>query len=204
VDPGRSRNFRGNCARLHCAAATIRSFSARGPLEDYVAQVRELLDFRRERRHVETRQVTPEPQQQSETASVLVIAARGVSDQAAAELVTHAIHFRLGIPVQCPSLGGLTGIAAIADSAGNKRSEFVALISVGEVTPAQLDLLLSRARRVFTRSTILLGCWGGETTQARLRDSGIERAETPASLVEVIGRLVAERVANRPSHLELV
>ena len=173
-------------------------------LEDYVAQVRELLDFRRERRHVETRQVTPEPQQQSETASVLVIAARGVLDQAAAELVTHAIHFRLGIPVQCPSLGGLTGIGAIADSPGGKRSQFIALISVGEVTPAQLDLLLSRARRVLMRSTILLGCWGGETTQARLRDSGIERAETPASLVEAIGRLVAERVANRPSHLELV
>jgi predicted PurR-regulated permease PerM len=173
-------------------------------LEDYVAQVRELLDFRRERRHVEIRQAAPEPQQQSETASVLVIAARGVLDQAAAELVTHAIHFRLGIPVQCPSLGGLTGISAIADSAGDKRSEFVALISVGEVTPAQLDLLLSRARRVFMKSTILLGCWGGETTQARLRDSGIERVETPASLVEAIGRLVAERVANRPSHLELV
>ena len=50
---------------------------------------------------------------------------------------------RLGIPVQCPSLGGLTGIGAVADVI-HPHPDFVVLISVGEITPTQLDLLLSR------------------------------------------------------------
>ena len=85
-------------------------------LDDYVSQVRELLDFRREQRHVAARGATPEAPQQSETASTLVIAGRGILDQAAAELAADAIHFRFGIAVQCPSLGGLTGINAVADA----------------------------------------------------------------------------------------
>jgi predicted PurR-regulated permease PerM len=125
-------------------------------LDDYVSQVimRELLDFRRERQRVSARGAsTPQPPK----AAALVIAGRGILDQAAAELVAEAVRFRLGIRVQCPSLGGLTGIAAVAEVAQKDRPDFVLLISVGEVTPPQLDLLLSRLSRVLAASTIIVG-----------------------------------------------
>jgi hypothetical protein len=115
---------------------------AQPTLDDYVSHIRELLDFRREQRHVQAR------------------ANASVPPQAAAELVADAIRFRLGIPVQCPSLGGLTGIGAVADVV-QRHPDFVVLISVGEITPTQLDLLLCRIGRVFTASTIMLANWGG-------------------------------------------
>ena len=174
-------------------------------LDDYVSHVRELLDFRREQRHIAARGAAPEAPQQSQTASALVIAGRGVLDQAAAELAADAVHFRFGIPVQCPALGGLTGINAVADAGRDGgRSEFVVLVSVGEVTPTQLDLLLSRIRRVFTKSTILLGDWGGQPIPPGLGEPDIVRAETVGSLVDAIGSLATERAANQPSRLELV
>src|SRR5579864_4028269 len=105
------------------------------------AMFRELLDFRRERQRLETRGTAPEPPRKAETSSAVVIAGRGVLDQAAAELVADAIHFRFGIPVQCPSLGGLTAIGAFANAPRDSRSEFVILISVGEVTPAQVSIV---------------------------------------------------------------
>jgi hypothetical protein len=173
-------------------------------LDDYVSHVRELLDFRREQRHVQACADASVPPRPSETASALVIAGRGILDQAAAELVADAIRFRLGIPVQCPSLGGLTGIGAVADVI-HRHPDFVVLISVGEITPTQLDLLLSRIGRVFTASTIVLANWGGWHMSASLRDfDGIVRAETAASLVDTLGRLAAERAANPRSRLEAV
>jgi predicted PurR-regulated permease PerM len=173
-------------------------------LDDFVSHVRELLDFRHERQRVETGGTAPEPPRRPKTTSAVVIAGRGVLDQAAAELVADAIHFRFGIPVQCPSLGGLTGIGAFANAPLDSRSEFVVLISVGEVTPTQLDLLLSRIRRVFNTSKILLGDWGGPPTPGERRDSDIVRADTAAALVSTIGTLATERAANQPSRLELV
>jgi predicted PurR-regulated permease PerM len=168
-------------------------------LDDYVSHVRELLDFKREQRHIEARGASTEPAPQSQTASALVIAGRGILDQVAAELVADVIRFRHGIPVQCPSLGGLTGIGAAADAARDGHPEFVVLVSVGEVTPTQLDLLLSRIRRAFIKSTIVLGDWGGRSMTARPRDSEVVPVETTASLVDTIGRLVADSPCRSPS-----
>jgi len=78
------------------------------------------------------------------------------------------------------------------------------LISIGEVTTTQLDLLLSRIRRVFNTSKILLGDWGGPPMQEGQRDSDIVRADTAAALVSAVGTLTTERAANQPSRLELV
>jgi hypothetical protein len=173
-------------------------------LDDYVSHVGELLDFRRERRHVQARADAPAPPRQSDTSTALVIAGRGFLDQAGAELVAEAVRFRLGIPAQCPSLGGLTGISAVADAARGGHPDFVVLISVGEITPIQLDLLLGRVHRVFMAPTILLGNWGGRQKPAPLRDTDIVRAETAASLVDTVRRLAAERAVNPPSRLEAV
>jgi hypothetical protein len=146
----------------------------------------------------------PAPPRRSETSTALIIAGRGILDQAAAELVAEAIGFRLGIPVQCPSLGGLTGIGAVAQTAPDRHPDFVVPISVGEVTPTQLDLLLSRLERVFKTSTIALANWGGRHMPAPLRHIDIVRAETAVSLVDTLRRLAAERAVNPQSRLEAV
>jgi hypothetical protein len=181
---------------LRCHRFDARMADLKQTLDDYVTQVRELLDFRHERRQVETCATAPEPRRQPKTTSALVIAGRGVLDQAAAELAADAIHFRLGIPVQCPSLGGLTGIGAVADSAREGRSEFVVLISVGEVTPTQLDLLLSRIRRVFITSTILLGDWAGRPMSSRPAKRTL-RAQRP------LPRWSTRLVGSRPNALPI-
>jgi predicted PurR-regulated permease PerM len=167
-------------------------------LDDYVSQLRELLDFRWERQHAQAR-VAPASPKRPATA-VLVIAGRGILDQAAAELLAEAVRARLGITVQCPSLGGLTGIGAVAEA--TRPPDFVVLISVGEVTPAQLDLLLSRVARVFKASTIILGDWGGWPVPSREGD--IVRAQSAAALVDAISRLAAERSAKGVARFEAV
>ena len=76
-------------------------------MTEYIAQIRELLDFKSEQRKAETTlsgDVTPA----SKVAAAVVIAGRGAIDQGVAELVAEAIRFHLGMPTQCPSLGGLT------------------------------------------------------------------------------------------------
>jgi predicted PurR-regulated permease PerM len=165
-------------------------------LDDYVSQLRELLDFWYERQQLQARGA-PTPHRQPSNAAALVIAGRGILDQAAAELVAEAVRFRLKIPVQCPSLGGLTGIGAFAQADDKDKPDLVLLISVGEVTPMQLDLLLSRISRVFTVSTIILGNWGGRPVPASLRDVDMVRAESAAALIDMVGSLAAER-ANNP------
>jgi hypothetical protein len=104
----------------------------------------------------------------------------------------------------CPSLGGLTGIGAVAQAAPDRHPDFVVPISVGEVTPTQLDLLLSRLERVFKTSTIALANWGGRQMPTPLRHIDTVRAETAASLVDTLRRLAAERTVNPQSRLEAV
>ena len=172
-------------------------------LDDYVSQLRELLDFRRERQHLRARSA-PTLHRQPLNAAALVIAGRGIFDQTATELVTEAVRFRLGISVQCPSLGGLTGIAAVVQAEHGDSPDFVLLISVGEVTPTQVDLLLSRISRVFKGSTVILGDWDGQPAPASLRDGDIVRAGSAAALIDMVGRLAAERAINPVARFEAV
>jgi hypothetical protein len=174
-------------------------------LPEYVAQVRELLEFKCE-------QETASIGERQEVwlnipATAVVIAGRGIIDHAAAELVAEAIRSELGISTQCPSLGGLTGISAVVQAARDARMDIIVLVSVGELTRAQLDLLVSRAKRVFEGSAIVIGHWGGSTAEfLKEHDGGIFVAETVDVLVHTVGRIASERATNprRPPPLKLV
>ena len=67
------------------------------------------------------------------------------------------------------------------------------LISVGELTGAQLTLLLNRVKRVFEGSAIVIGYWGGPSTAQRLGEEHDEdqilAAETVDSLLHSVGRI---------------
>src|SRR6266853_2869773 len=95
----------------------------------------------------------------NKTATAVVIAGRGIIDQAAAELIADAIRSELGISTQCPSPGGLTGISAAGQAGHDPQTDIIAVVSVGEVTGAQLDLLVSRVKRVFEGAAIAIGYW---------------------------------------------
>ena len=166
-------------------------------LPEYIAQVRELLDFKHERENAEREE--GENASSNKTATAVVIAGRGVIDHSAAELITDAILSELGISTQCPSLGGLTGISSAGGATDDAPTDIIALVSVGEVTGPQLDLLVRRAKRVFKKSTIVVGYWGGSKAAKSLQnenhESSILVAETVGTLVDLIGRVANERLA---------
>jgi predicted PurR-regulated permease PerM len=172
-------------------------------LPEYVGQIRELLDFKDEARNGEGKTASPD-----KSATAVVIAGRGIIDHAAAELVADAIQSELGISTQCPSLGGLTGISSVRQATHDVPTDVVVLVSVGEVTGAQLDLLANRTKRVFEGSAIAIGYWGGSNTGKSLKeyDRGlIFSAETVDALVHAVGRIANERTnPRRPPPLKLV
>jgi predicted PurR-regulated permease PerM len=174
-------------------------------LPEYIAQVREFLDFKDEQESA--RNGGGKTASPNETATAVVIAGRGIIDHAAAELVADAIRSELGISTQCPSLGGLTGISTAGGGAHDAPTDIIVLVSVGEVTGAQLDLLVNRAKRVFEGSAIAIGYWGGSKTTKSLKghDGGlIFAAETVDGLVHAIGRIANERTnPRRPPPLKL-
>jgi predicted PurR-regulated permease PerM len=177
-------------------------------LPEYLAQVRELLDFKYEQQNA--RMGEGETASPNKTATAVVIAGRGIIDQAAAELIADAIRSELGISTQCPSLGGLTGISAAGQAGHDPQTDIIAVVSVGEVTGAQLDLLVSRVKRVFEGAANAIGYWGGSKTAESLRkdhDRGpVFTAETVDVLVHTVGRIANERTTNprRPPPLKLV
>jgi predicted PurR-regulated permease PerM len=170
-------------------------------LPDYIGQVKELLDFKAEQENAKDgggKTALP-----NETATAAVIAGRGIIDQAAAELVADAIHSEVGVSTQCPSLGGLTGISTVGQAAHDVPTDIVVLVSVGEVTGSQLDLLVNRAKRVFEGSAIVIGYWGGSDTAKSIKENDggfIFAAETVDALVHAVGRIANERTTpRRPS-----
>jgi hypothetical protein len=174
--------------RARAALSAEQVEKLKNSLADYIGGIREALDFKRE-------QLGPERSEALEkAATTVVIAGRGPIDQAAAELVVEAIQFELKMAVQCPSPGGLTGISTVAAAARDAPIDVAALISVGEVTVPQLNLLVSRTRRAFNGLDIVLGYWATHGLQSSAAfDSTIPVAETVSSLVRTVGRMVAER-----------
>lgn len=174
-------------------------------LPEYVAQVRELLEFKNEQ---ESAGIGERGEASlSNPATAAVIAGRGIIDHAAAEFIAEAIRSELGISTQCRSLGGLTGISTLVQAAHDARTDIIVLVSVGEVTGAQLDLLVSRAKRVFEGSAIVIGHWGASTAEfLKAHDGGVFVAETVDALVHTVGRVANERATNprRPPPLKLV
>jgi predicted PurR-regulated permease PerM len=159
---------------------------------EYIKLVKESLDFKHEQQGAAS---AAKPEIARRSATVLVLAGRGSLDLAAAQLIAEAVRLELGIVARCPSLGGLTGIAAAAEAGGDAPPDIVALVSVGAVTPAQLDLLLRRVRWTFPRSQIIIGYWDEARQQADADAEGIRYAESIAALIDLVGR-----TADQQSH----
>jgi hypothetical protein len=176
-------------------------------LAEYSARIRELLDFKNEQRSAETT-VFGEIKPPGKVLTAVVIAGRGAIDQGAAELVAEAIRFDLEIPTQCSSPGGLTGISTFTRAAGDAPPDIIVLISVGEVTAAQLLLLQSRARRVFDGAVIIVGYWSnqGKWPDRGQGDGRLIFAESVDFLLRSARRVVGDRTItpNRPPPLKLV
>jgi predicted PurR-regulated permease PerM len=157
---------------------------------EYIKLVKESLDFKHEQQGAA---IAAKPETARRSATVLVLAGRGSLDLAAAQLIAEAVRLELGIVARCPSLGGLTGIAAAAEAGGDAPPDIVALVSVGAVTPAQLDLLLRRVRWTFPRSQIIIGYWDEARQQADADAEGIRYAESIAALIDLVGRTADQR-----------
>jgi hypothetical protein len=158
-------------------------------IAEYLQLVQETLEYGREQQAA-----TVGPRPGAIRRSVLVLAGRGSLDLAAAKLIAEAIRLDLGIAARCPSPGGLTGIAAAAETEPDAPPDTVVLVSVGAVTSAQLKLLLRRIRSTFPRSQILVGYWDpAEQLQPRDVNGSVRYAESVASLVELVGRKADEQ-----------
>jgi predicted PurR-regulated permease PerM len=112
-----------------------------------------------------------------------------------------AIRLNLGIAARCPSPGGLTGIAAAAETEPDASPDTVVLVSVGAVTSAQLKLLLRRIRATFPRSQVIIGYWDPAQLQPSQVDESVRCAKSVASLVELVGRKADEQTqgADQPA-----
>jgi predicted PurR-regulated permease PerM len=162
-------------------------------IAEYIQLVKESLDFKREQ-HAAA--VAAKPDAVHRSATVLVLAGRGNLDLAASELVADAIRLDLGFTALCPSLGGLTGISAAAEAAPDYHPYIVALVSVGGVTPAQLELLLRRVGRTLPQSKLVVGYWadGNERPQRDGPDAeAVRYADSAASLIDLVSRITGEQ-----------
>jgi hypothetical protein len=111
--------------------------------------LKESLEYKREQ---QIARIAAKPDAARRSATALVLAGRGSLDLAAAQLIADASWLDPGIVARCPSLGGMTGIGAAAEAEPDAPPDVVALISVGAVTPAQLDTLLHRLAWTFPKS----------------------------------------------------
>ena len=158
-------------------------------IAEYIELVQESLEYKREQQSA-TSTSKSEPARHSVRA--LVLAGRGSLDSAVAQLIADAIRLDLGIAVRCPSLGGLTGIGAAVEAEPDEQPDIVALVSVGAVTSAQLELLLRRANSTFPQSRIVVGYWDGGDPRMQREDARVRYAESVTSLMDFVGRTAQE------------
>jgi predicted PurR-regulated permease PerM len=180
-------------------------------IADYVGLVKEAIEYRSEPEATlaasEATGGSSKPEAEP-IATALVLAGRGSLDLAASQLIAEAIRVERGINTQCPSLGGLTGISAAAEAEPDERPDVVALVSVGTVTRAQLDILLRRLRRSFPRSHIIVAHWDehGDAGRPFAESDGMRYAQSISTLVDLVGREAHERSSQAQTirHLEVV
>jgi hypothetical protein len=158
-------------------------------IAEYIELVQESLEYKREQQSA-TSTSKSEPARRSVRA--LILAGRGSLDSAVAQLIADFIRLDLGIVVRCPSLGGLTGIGAAAEAEPDESPDIVALVSVGAVTSAQLELLLRRASWTFPQSRIVVGYWDGGDLRMQREDARVRYAESVTSLIDFVGRTAQE------------
>jgi hypothetical protein len=157
-------------------------------LAEYVELVTEIIGYELEPDTVDSPDGT-------ESAKALVLAGRGHLDLAASRLIADALRLEHKIDTRCPSLGGLTGIGAVAEAEPADGPDLIALVSIGAVTPAQLDILLQRLRRSFPRSCLVIGYWGEGDDVPDEDTDGVRYALSVSSLVDLVGRLAQEQVS---------
>lgn len=90
----------------------------------------------------------------SASADVLVVAARGDPDRAAAQLIAAVIARTTGVAAGASDLA--TGLTALAGARQNGKSTLtdIVLVTVGGTTRRQLELMTERARRDFPASRV--------------------------------------------------
>src|SRR5262249_51039643 len=157
--------------------------------DEYVGLVKEAIEYRLEPQANGTESdgdAKPEAVRRSATA--LVLAGRGGLDLAVSQLIADAIRLELGIDTRCPPLRGFTGISSGAGS--DEPPDIVALVSVGAVTRAQLDILLRRLKRSFPHSHLVIGYWDvpGEGRSEDEETEGMRHAASVSALVDFVGR----------------
>jgi hypothetical protein len=175
--------------------------------EEYVGLVQEAIEYKFEPQGSSAASgddVKPEAGRRSATA--LILAGRGSEDLAVSQLIADAIRLERGIDTRCSPLGGLTGISSAAESGADEPPEVVALVSVGTVTRAQLDILLRRLRRSFPRSHIVIGYWDGGDAGPDVVAEEMRCAESVSALVDLVSRESDVRSPRKQTarHLEAV
>jgi predicted PurR-regulated permease PerM len=163
---------------------------------EYVGLVKEAIEYKLEpQANPAASEGGTKPEAVRSWATALVLAGRGSLDVAVSQLIADAIRLERGIDTRCPPLGGLTGISSAAEAGSDAPPEVVALVSVGAVTRAQLDILLRRLRRSFPQSHIVIGCWDGpgEGPSEEVEAEGMRYADSVSALVDFVGREADER-----------
>jgi predicted PurR-regulated permease PerM len=159
---------------------------------EYVGLVKETIESRAEpQENPAASDGDTKPEAVRRSATALVLAGRGSLDLAASQLIADAIRLERGIDTRCPALGGLTGISSEAVS--DEPPDVVALVSVGAVTRAQLDI--RRLRRSFPGSHMVIGFWDvpGAGRSEEVETEGTRFAESVSALVDLVGREADER-----------
>jgi predicted PurR-regulated permease PerM len=163
-------------------------------LAEYMRLLKESLDFKHEQQATAIAAKPDSSRRRAGTA--LVLAGRGNLDLAASELIADALRLDLGMAVRCPSLGGLTGIGAAVEAAPDKHPDVIALVSVGAVTTAQLELLMRRVKRTFPRSGLIVSYWDEREEglgQPGADSEAVRYADSATSLIDLVGRIADEQ-----------
>ncbi len=164
---------------------------------EYVGLVKEAIEFKFEPQAsgaASAEDSSAQPDSVRSGGPALVLAGRGSMDLAAAQLIADAIQLERGIDIRCPPLGGLTGISSAAEVGSDEPPDVVALVSVGTVTRAQLDILLRRLRRSLPGSHIVIGYWdepGASHSEEEIE--GMRYADSVSALVDFVSRETLER-----------
>jgi hypothetical protein len=159
-------------------------------IAEYVQLVKESLELKREQQGTGVVVAGDAAPMSVARLSIVVLAGRGNLDLAASELISEAIGLELRVDIRCPSLGGLTGISAIADTDDDHQPDVAVLVSVGAVSAAQFELLRRRLRRTFPSIQVLIVDWDGSLQQeSHGKAEDIRYVGSVVSAIDAIGKL---------------
>jgi hypothetical protein len=132
--------------------------------EEFVELCKDMVEMRNDQK------AEPRPKTSVSKGILVAIPGRGSFDQAASELFVLAARMAGDESATYTSPGGLTGISAAAAMMRESPIRYVAIITVGGVTPTQLELLKRRAQRDLGPDR--LGTFVAGTVRSPLHDTG--------------------------------